>query len=169
MEAAWAGGYQGGTSDIGYPPFVAPQAEFHTDKGGWIGRYDPNYTIPVYGRGTEEVQYLKRGIRGVGGDGGGGDAGWSEPGPLAGNIDWGDYPESHMGAWNFINNPGGPGMFGSPGGWATTQNPWGPGQTMIPTYWNAAGYPLAVPAGGWTPDKILNISTARHSSRPVTP
>jgi hypothetical protein len=75
-----------------------------------------------------------------------------------------------MGGWNIINNPsGGYGMFGSPGGWATTQNPFGGGNTMIPTFWNAGGYPLAVPPGGWTPDKILNIGTSRHSIRPVAP
>ncbi len=50
-----AGGFQGGISDIGYPPFIAPGAEYHADKGGWIGQYDPDYMLPHYWRGTNNV------------------------------------------------------------------------------------------------------------------
>jgi hypothetical protein len=50
------GGYQGGISDIGYPPFIAPQAEYHADKGSnWVGPYDQDYMIPRYWRGTANV------------------------------------------------------------------------------------------------------------------
>ena len=46
------------------------------------------------------------------------------------------------------------------------------GPTMRNTFWSNAntgglGYaPLAIPPGGWTPDTIFNVSTARHSIRP---
>jgi hypothetical protein len=37
-------GYQGGISDIGYPPMIGPSMDYHADKGSsWIGPYDPNY------------------------------------------------------------------------------------------------------------------------------
>lgn len=50
------GNYQGGISDIGYPPFIAPGAEYHADKGSnWIGPFDENYMIPHYQRGTASV------------------------------------------------------------------------------------------------------------------
>jgi hypothetical protein len=50
------GNYQGGISDIGYPPFVGPNMEYHADKGSnWIGPYDPNFMIPHYQRGTASV------------------------------------------------------------------------------------------------------------------
>ena len=46
---AATGAYQGGISDIGYPPFAAPGAEYHADRGStWIGQYDPNIMIPRY-------------------------------------------------------------------------------------------------------------------------
>jgi hypothetical protein len=41
-------GYQGGISDIGYPPLIMPRSVFHGDKGGWQGPFDPLYTIPQY-------------------------------------------------------------------------------------------------------------------------
>jgi hypothetical protein len=55
MATAPTAGYQGGISDIGYPPFVAPNAEFHGDKGGWLGQYDPAYTFQHYWRGTSDT------------------------------------------------------------------------------------------------------------------
>ena len=52
------GGYQGGISDIGYPPFVTPNAEYHADKGStWEGPYDPNYLVQRYARGTASVPF----------------------------------------------------------------------------------------------------------------
>ena len=49
-------GYAGGISDIGYPPFIAPGAEYHADKGSnWVGAFDENYMIPRYQRGTSSV------------------------------------------------------------------------------------------------------------------
>jgi hypothetical protein len=50
-----AGGFQGGISDIGYPPFLAPEAEFHGDRGGWLGTYNPDFMVPRYQRGTASV------------------------------------------------------------------------------------------------------------------
>jgi len=57
MDAA--GGFQGGISDIGYPPFIAPGAEYHADKGSnWIGQYDPEYMLPHYWRGTSSAGFF---------------------------------------------------------------------------------------------------------------
>jgi hypothetical protein len=59
--AAWPEGtmsvaYQEGISDIGYPPFVGPDMEYHGDKGGWTGSFDPQYmTMQRYWRGTGSV------------------------------------------------------------------------------------------------------------------
>jgi hypothetical protein len=50
-------GYAGGISDIGYPPFVAPEAEYHADKGGWLGPYDPMYSFNRYARGVASVPF----------------------------------------------------------------------------------------------------------------
>jgi hypothetical protein len=51
------GGYQGGISDIGYPPMIGPNMKYHADKGStWIGQYDPNIMIPRYQRGTAWVR-----------------------------------------------------------------------------------------------------------------
>jgi hypothetical protein len=56
LENAFAGGYQGGISDIGYPPFLMPNAEYHADKGSsWVGPYDPAYLVQRYARGTSNV------------------------------------------------------------------------------------------------------------------
>ena len=55
MDAA--GGFAGGISDIGYPPFVAPGADYHADKGGWLGPYDPAYTFNSYARGISSVPF----------------------------------------------------------------------------------------------------------------
>lgn len=55
MATAPTAGYQGGISDIGYPPMIGPNMDFHADKGGWIGGYDPNYMIQRYARGTSSV------------------------------------------------------------------------------------------------------------------
>ena len=52
-ETAPGPGYQGGISDIGYPPFIAPSAEYHADKGSsWVGPYDPNFLVQRYAGGT---------------------------------------------------------------------------------------------------------------------
>jgi hypothetical protein len=54
--AATGAGYQGGISDIGYPPGVAPGAEYHADKGSnWVGPYDEDIMIPRYWTGTSSV------------------------------------------------------------------------------------------------------------------
>jgi hypothetical protein len=52
------GGYQGGISDIGYPPFLMPDAEYHADKGSsWVGPYDPAFLVQRYARGTANVPF----------------------------------------------------------------------------------------------------------------
>jgi hypothetical protein len=50
-------GYQGGISDIGYPPFVAPSANYDGNRGGWLGPYDPSFMIQRYARGISSVPF----------------------------------------------------------------------------------------------------------------
>jgi hypothetical protein len=50
-------GYQGGISDIGYPPFVAPSANYDGNRGGWLGPYDPSFMIQRYAGGISSVPF----------------------------------------------------------------------------------------------------------------
>jgi hypothetical protein len=117
-------GYQGGISEIGYPPFLMPNAVYHADKGStWEGPYDPQYLVQRYAGGTGDVPGYRRGIGGIDippadmGDPFGGRAG--EIGPHSGYI--------VRSSWQ-----------GQPG------FPWSP--TTIPTTYDPQGYPRAVPA-----------------------
>jgi hypothetical protein len=49
--------YQGGISDIGYPPFVAPSANYDGNRGGWLGPYDPSFMIQRYAGGISSVPF----------------------------------------------------------------------------------------------------------------
>jgi hypothetical protein len=50
-------GFQGGISDIGYPPFVAPSANYDGNRGGWLGPYDPSFMIQRYAGGISSVPF----------------------------------------------------------------------------------------------------------------
>jgi hypothetical protein len=140
-------GYQGGISEIGYAPFVAPGAQYHADKGGWLGPYDPAYMFQSYQGGGSDV----------------------EPPMLRGNMN----PDSwvanlppgvtmfggrHPGS-GFINrssfNPGGGWGGGQPG------MPWSP--TKIPTSYDPQGYPYGVPVQG--PDQNVQGVGRTHNLR----
>ena len=134
------GGYQGGISDIGYPPFIAPGAEFHADKGGWIGQYDPNFMIQRYARGSRDIPD------------------WAEPGGL-GEPDFGRPSATAFGnRQGFINRS----SF-NPSAWGGGQPgmPWSP--TAIPTSYNPQGYPYGVPVQG--PDQNLQGVGRTHNLR----
>jgi hypothetical protein len=57
MAYPTTGGYQGGISDIGYPPFVAPSANYDGNRGGWLGPYDPSFMIQHYAGGISSVPF----------------------------------------------------------------------------------------------------------------
>jgi hypothetical protein len=56
-DAGGGAGYQGGISDIGYPPFVAPSANYDGNRGGWLGPYDPSFMIQRYAGGISSVPF----------------------------------------------------------------------------------------------------------------
>jgi hypothetical protein len=117
-------GYQGGISEIGYPPFLMPGAEYHADKGStWEGPYDPQYLVQRYARGENDVPS------------------WADPGDLGINTGPGGFGrpstigEGGGGHSGYNNRSSWQG--GAPG------FPWSP--TMIPTTYNPQGYPYGVP------------------------
>jgi hypothetical protein len=57
MGTAASVGAQGGISDIGYPPFVAPSANYDGNRGGWLGPYDPSFMIQHYAGGISSVPF----------------------------------------------------------------------------------------------------------------
>jgi hypothetical protein len=57
MGTAASIGAQGGISDIGYPPFVAPSANYDGNRGGWLGPYDPSFMIQHYAGGISSVPF----------------------------------------------------------------------------------------------------------------
>jgi hypothetical protein len=59
MGSGAGAAYQGGISDIGYPPGAAPTAEYHADKGSnWVGPYDEDIMIPRYWTGTSDAGFF---------------------------------------------------------------------------------------------------------------
>ena len=154
-------GAQGGISDIGYPPFLMPNAEYHADKGStWVGPYDPQYLVQRYARGTGDVPGYRRGSGEItGGQDFTGGRMWNPNAfppdlpPIGGSqtprLDR-DFQGS-SGGYNNRSSWGG----GQPG------MPWSP--TMIPTSYNPQGYPYAVPVQG--PDQNLQGVGRTHNLR----
>jgi hypothetical protein len=135
-------GYQGGISEIGYPPFLMPNAEYHADKGStWEGPYDPQYLVQRYARGENDVPS------------------WADPGDLGINTGPGGFGrpstigEGGGGHSGYNNRSSWQG--GAPG------FPWSP--TMIQTTYNPQGYPYAVPVQG--PDQNLQGVGRTHNLR----
>jgi hypothetical protein len=146
MATAASGGYQGGISEVGYPPGIAPNADFSYTDGGWTGPLDPRWSSPGYQGGENDI----------------------EPGRLRGNINPDSWVSNlppgvtvfggrHPGS-GFINrssyNPGGS-FSGAPG------MPWSP--TMIPTTYDPQGYPYGVPVQG--PDQNVQGVGRTHNLR----
>jgi hypothetical protein len=129
------GGYQGGISEVGYPPGIAPNAVFSYDEGGWTGPLDPRYSSPGYARGSRDIPD------------------WADPEAL-GEPNFGRPSTiAEGGRQGYINRSSWGG--GAPG------FPWSP--TMIPTNYNAQGYPYAVPVQG--PDQNLQGVGRTHNLR----
>jgi hypothetical protein len=140
------GGYQGGISDIGYPPGIAPNADFSYTEGGWTGPLDPRWSSPGYARGSDDI----------------------EPGILGGNRNadsWlADLPPGvtvfggrHVGS-GFNNR-----SYYNPGAWSggAPGMPWSP--TKIPTTYDPQGYPYGVPVQG--PDQNVQGVGRTHNLR----
>jgi hypothetical protein len=133
-------GYQGGISEIGYPPFLMPNAEYHADKGStWEGPYDPQFLVQRYAGGTRDVPA------------------WADPGDLGIDTGPGGFGRPSTigegGRSGYINRSSWGG--GAPG------FPWSP--TMIPTTYDPRGYPFAVPVQG--PDQNLQGVGRTHNLR----
>jgi hypothetical protein len=146
MATAASGAYQGGISDIGYPPGIAPNADFSYTEGGWTGPLDPRWSSPGYARGSDDI----------------------EPGILGGNRNadsWlADLPPGvtvfggrHPGS-GFINRSN-----YNPGAWSggAPGMPWSP--TKIPTTYDPQGYPYGVPVQG--PDQNVQGVGRTHNLR----
>jgi hypothetical protein len=146
------GGYQGGISDIGYPPGIAPNADFSYEEGGWTGPLDPRWSSPGYARGTGNVDFFGEGFDPSDLGINTGPRGFGPPSTIAS----GGYGGTHHGGFSNRSSY-------NPGAWSggAPGMPWSP--TMIPTTYDPQGYPYAVPVQG--PDQNVQGVGRTHNLR----